>query len=245
VVFKLKLKLSPQVTQQIELRRNAQSIFQDYMKWTESHQPPRWVYRGQPQHWPLKPSVGRVAHYKPETELQLFQEFRRLALPYVKENRSLTEWDWLALAQHHGVPTRLLDWTTNPLVAFYFACEQSQRGKKDGEVIAVQANQNRLDKSIVGNLGDPFEITNVGFIYPSAVASRISAQRGLFSVHPNPTNPWRLRNQTDRFNIPAEFKPYLKRYLFNVGVDAALVMADLDGLASSLNWRFRSKVPFE
>ena len=238
-------RLPYRVQARIKTRLEAREVFQSFMRWVEFRSPPRWVFRGQPQKHPLKPSIGRADQYRPEAELLLLQEFKRLALPYLSGSGVANRWDLLALAQHHGLPTRLLDWTTNPLVAFYFATEHSPRQKSSGEVIAVEASKIGYYHPDGQSTPDPFDIVSPGFLYPSAVASRIIAQKGLFSIHPNPTNAWRLRNRTDRFVVPGRLKQYLRSMLFNVGVDAATLMPDLDGLARTLRWRFENRIPFE
>ncbi len=90
----------------------------------------QWVFRGQADiGWPLLPKAGRpdFCDYK---DLEMFKGWRRRAraCSELPDN----EWDCLAVAQHHGLATRLLDWTFNPLVATYFAVAGSV--KKDGVV---------------------------------------------------------------------------------------------------------------
>jgi hypothetical protein len=90
----------------------------------------RWrdsgVYRGGTDAaWPLLTSLDRLGgtappHTKRDLEAHVLRNFIRYSRPHF-DTRAESEWELLVAAQHHGVPTRLLDWTYSPLVAAHFA----------------------------------------------------------------------------------------------------------------------------
>lgn len=199
----------------------------------------QWIFRGHSDaRYTLTPSAGRGGHTSRTTgkyEQSLFQSFKREAGAYL-DPLPATDWEWLSAAQHHGLPTRLLDWSHNPLAALYFAV-QGCTGS-DGELFALnaplKAPESHVNKS-------PFEGSRAMKYYPNIVSPRIRAQEGLFVICPDPEVALDKDLRSDwcieRISIPAEAKERLLYELFRLGVHQSALFPDLDGLTARIKWQ--------
>ncbi len=162
-------------------------------------------------------------------ERQLLRRFKRLSRPYLKMLPSLpsNDWEWLAIAQHHSLRTRLLDWTTNPLVAAYFAVEEEHSGDS---AIYVYRNSRHI-KIWKYN---PFKLKKVHIFKPDHITERIFAQDGVFTIHPKPNEAFRDEG-IDKYVIEKGARQKIKKMLDLYGINRAKLFPGLDGLAAYLN----------
>ena len=192
------------------------------------------IYRGvKSVMYDLVPKIGRISPPSPdedrgENEQKIIRTWKERALPFLTSVPQ-TDWDWLALGQHHSLPTRLLDWTSNPLVACYFAVEEESNTDS-----LIYAYETRWFISVKDN-PDPFDYKKVGKFIPRHITARITAQSGLFTIHPNPYMPF-TSDKIDRIIIPNDVRFTLKKTLNRYGINRVSLFPGLDGLAKHIQW---------
>jgi len=155
----------------------------DYREWVKkiSGKSQKPIFRGQRRYWPLLPRVtgdvprGTIL----KNEKRLLDEFKKkapLCLQVVPSN----DLDWLVVAQHHSLPTRLLDWTYNPYVALWFAFEKSDKNDSGPEVWMLKTSEDEH----VPSLEDvrPFSGNRTKVFKPSFLIPRVKAQEGCFTL---------------------------------------------------------------
>jgi len=229
-----------------------------------------FAFRGLARHdHPLSSSLVRLAQGADvrRLELALLRNFRKYA--HGEAPRVDTIWHWLALGQHRGLPTRMIDWTYSPLVALHFATEDPADYNADGTVWCVnfvEANKRlpqRLRKILDREASDTFTVDMLGevgsltdfdalsaepfvvFVEPPAIDRRIVNQFALFSLMSSPDavlHEW-LRGHPDLYRnvrVPARLKWEIRDKLDQANVNERVLFPDLDGLS---RWLARYYLP--
>jgi hypothetical protein len=230
-----------------------------------------WAFRGERHaNWPLDTALARYfrdfhIHRDSwaEQEGRILRIFKRKAHQYL--NRPPADGDdfqWLALMQHHGAPTRLLDFTWSPYVAAFFALERATdeavvwalnpaelgSRKSRGEIARSRITLPEMDPRIAGNFQRYFLEGNQAFVWvgePDTMNRRLIAQSGTFAAPGVLDVPVEqiLSHYPDPENMVAKFVlpvPSIRetglRELYRMNITYATLFPDLDGLARSMSY---------
>ena len=215
-----------------------------------------WAFRGQRDaSAPLFSALSRyfIAFHVdrrawPEQEERILRIFKRKAIHFLDHVPDRDDdFDWLALMQDHGAPTRLLDFTWSPYVAAFFALHNTT---EDGVIWACNPveieKQKRADLKKTGVFRKYFLKGSESFVWmgePYAMNRRLIAQSGTFVVpgvldksiedilrdYPNP------KDTLVKFIVPAnKIREKGMRELYRMNITQSTLFPDLDGLARSL-----------
>lgn len=232
--------------------------FADYISHVETNYSRQHIFRGiHSLNHKLIPKVGRTKYVsrcsddpvKRLDELQDLEEhtmsdFIKMSVPH-QDLRSISAWDQWTIGQHHGLPTRFLDWTENPLIAAFFATENA---KEDVAVYVVKRDQ---FNSQTDDLQDVFSFPDedqVLLYVPSYIHPRIIAQKGVFTVHKDPTVPLDETLvdgnpcEVDQLIIPHDKIMQFVEDLDWCGINRSFIYPGLDGLAHYLDLRAKGGV---
>lgn len=219
----------------------------------------------------LSTSLMRLGPGFEHMERHLLRNFRKYAHRDAVANDS--SWNWLTMAQHHGLPTRLMDWTFSPYIAMHFATANLEKFQQDGVIWAVDYTKVHqtippiLRHELSAERADLFTVemldrvvptsdalhaicdeTVLLFLEPPSVDDRVVNQYALLSVMSESevrVDDWLATRPQffARYIIPADLKWEIRDKLDQANITERVLFPGLDGLSTWLKRNYTPRRP--
>lgn len=211
----------------------------DFLEIVDSYGKYGQIYRGlRKASYPLIPSLARYKEKSISRNFNLLKKekdsIRILETEYQQycSTKVNSIWELLSLAQHHGLPTRLMDWSLSPLVALFFAVEKFQ--DEDAAIYILDNNNIWLDENNLKEY-DPFNISCPMIYMPNQISPRLKAQQGVFSIQPGLNTEFKAEGLR-KIIIDKNSINTIKWNLFTYGISTKSIYPDIGGLCSQIKW---------
>ncbi len=182
--------------------------------------------------WQLQSTAGREELKKHDlTKIRI--AFEKYIPQVLAKAYPINQVESLFLMRHHGLPTKILDWSNSPLVALYFSVENQEHDSKDG-CIWYFNRRNKTEEEIENILDEKHALKH-GFsmLITPYTNQRMINQQSQFTYHHN-SNPLYEHDGFSKIIIPAPVKPVMREILKNFGIDKAFIFADLDNICTQI-----------